>query len=234
MSYYRGEQTIVDALDLQAYSVNGGFVLPFLGLEIVPSAGFDHVLLNQQSFLRNVSTALRISKKVRPRLTVWGEARRDDQQFLKTRLVPTSRDRDGDQFDFSAGVQWVASPRDRVGFTAGHRRKVAFNPTLGFRREWAGVDYTRLLGRGTFLAAGLSGQFDRYDRIDPTVASFGRQDDAMILSLVYGAPLELIWKPLKGFSGTLGWERFAQSSNIVTYDYSNNRLTALVSYKWGI
>lgn len=234
VGYYRGEQTLVDALDLQAYSAHLGLGLRFLGLDIIPAAGFDHVLLAQSSYLRSSWQSLRASRRLRAPLTLWGEARREDQDFLKTRLIPNGEDRKGEQFDFSLGASWAATPRDRLGLSAGHRRKRAKNVVQAYRRESATFDYTRLLGRGAFLSASVTGQFDRYDRPDPTVSRRTRSDDALVTSLLAGAPLTLLWKPLKGFTGTLGWERFSQDSNLLTYQYTNNRLSALLSYKWGI
>lgn len=234
VGYYRGEQTRINTLDLQAYSAHAGLGLRFFGLDITPAAGFDHVLLSQSSYLRSTWESLRLSKRLRAPVTLWVEGRREDQQFLNTRLIPTGEDRKGDQYDVTAGASWVLTPRDRVGFTAGHRRKLAKNVISAYRRESVGVDYTRLLGRGVFLTASALGQFDRYDRPDTTVATDARNDDAVVTNLLIGAPLSLFWKPLKGFTGTLGWERFAQESNILTYQYSNNRVTAMIGYKWGI
>ena len=134
----------------------------------------------------------------------------------------------------SVGANWVATPRDRIGLTLGHRRKYARAVAQAYRRESLGIEYTRLLGRGMFLAAGLTGQFDRYDRPDLTLGSQGRSDDALVGQLLFGAPLNLLWKPLAGFTGTFGYERFRQTSNLTNYEYSDNRLTAMISYKWGI
>ncbi|MDX6768634.1 MAG: hypothetical protein SF051_03820 [Elusimicrobiota bacterium] len=232
--YYRGEQTLINTLDLQAYSASGGFALRGFGFELTPAAGYDQVLLSQSTYLRNVWQSLRLSRRVRPRLELWGEARREDQRFQNTRLVRNGVDRKGDQYDFALGASWVASPRDRWGFSIGHRRKLAEAVASAYRRESIGVDYTRLLGRGMFLATSVTGQFDRYDRPDTAISTDGRSDDAVVTNLLFGAPLTLLWSPLKGFTGTLGWERFSQHSNLLNYTYSNNRLTALVSYKWGI
>lgn len=234
VGYYRGEQTRLNALDLQAYSVSGGLGLRFFGFDVTPAAGYDQVLLSQSTYLRNVWQGLRVARKVRPRLELWGDARREDQRFQNTRQVVNGVDRKGDQYDFALGATWVASPRDRWGLSIGHRRKLAQNVVSAYRRESVGVDYTRLLGRGMFLAASASGQFDRYDRPDRGVATDARNDDAVVTNLLFGAPLSLFWKPLDGFTGTLGWERFSQHSNLLNYDYSNNRLTAMVGYKWGI
>jgi len=234
LGYYRGEQTLLDALDLQAYSVSGGAALRYRGYAITPVIGFDHVLLSQSTYLRDWWQGLRVSKIVRPRVEVWGDFRHEDQGFVRTRLVANATDRTGDQFDFGLGASWIATPRDRFAVNIGHRRKYALAVAQAYRRESIGADYTRLLGRGMFVAAGLAGQFDRYDRPDVTISSQGRDDDALIVQLLFGAPLSLLWKPLGGFTGTLGYERFQQVSNLVNYEYTNNRLTAGIAYKWGI
>lgn len=234
VGYYRGEQTLVDALDLQAYSANAGLRLRLLGFDVTPAAGFDHVLLSQSTYLRDPWQSLRVSRRVRPRVELWGELRREDQEFLSTRLIPNGREREGEQYDATIGAAWAVTPRDRWGAFAGHRRKYARAVAQAYRRESLGVDYTRLLGRGAFLAVSAAGQFDRYDRPDVSVSTDGRSDDAVITTLTLGAPLTLFWRPLEGFTGTLGWERFSQHSNLLTYTYSNNRLTALVGYRWGI
>jgi hypothetical protein len=234
LGYYRGEQTLINTLDLQAYSVSAGAALHFRGFALTPSFGFDHVLLSQSTYLRDWWQGLRVSRVVRPRVEVWGDFRHEDQSFVRTPLVTNATDRTGDQFDLSLGASWIASPRDRFAITAGHRRKYALAVAQAYRRESLGADYTRLLGRGMFLAAGLTGQFDRYDRPDTTLSTQGRDDDALIVQLLFGAPLSLLWKPLSGFTGTLGYERFQQVSNLVNYEYTNNRLTAMIAYKWGI
>ena len=104
-----------------------------------------------------------------------------------------------------------------------------------YRRESLGIEYTRLLGRGMFLAAGLTGQFDRYDRPDLTLGSQGRSDDALVGQLLFGAPVEPAVEAARrlspGRSATSASGRF---SNLTNYEYSDNRLTAMISYKWGI
>lgn len=234
VGYYRGEQTRINVLDLQAYSASGGFNFRYHGWEFTPTVGFDHVLLSQSTYLRDLWQGFRVSKKIKPRVEAYVEARHEDQQFVRTPLVTNATDRTGQQFDYNAGVTIVATPRDRFAFWIGHRRKYAHAVAQAYRRESAGGEYTRLLGKGAFLAAGLTGQFDRYDRPDVTISTLGRNDDAVIGSLLVGAPLKLFWAPLDNFTGTLGVERFQQTSNLLNYEYSNNRLNAMVSYKWGI
>ena len=234
LGYYRGEQTRINTLDLQAYSVAGGLDLRWHGWELVPTAGFDHVLLSQSTYLRDIWEGVRLARKVRPRVELFADFRHEDQQFVRTPLIVNAQDRTGGQWDYSVGANWVATPRDRFGVTFLHRRKYAKAVASAYRRESIGIDYTHLLGRGAFLAAGITGQFDRYDRPDATLSTQGRNDDAFVASLMVGAPLKLIWSKLDGFTWTLGVERFQQNSNLLNYDYSNNRLSGMVTYKWGI
>lgn len=233
--YYRGEQTLIDVLDLQAYSAHAGLGLRFLGLDVVPAAGFDHVLLSQSTYLRAPWQSLRVSRRLRAPVTLWAEVRREDQEFQRTRLIPNGADRSGDQYDAATGVSWVATPRDRLGASAGFRRKSAVIRSLAYDRKSLGVDYTRLLGRGVFASASATAQFDRYDHSDPFVDRRRRRaDDALVTNVLVGAPLSLLWKPLNAFTATAGWERFAQHSNLENYAYTNHRFSALINYKWGI
>jgi hypothetical protein len=234
VGYYRGEQTLINVLDLQAYTAAAGFDLRYHGWGFTPTFGFDHVLLSQSTYLRDLWQGLRVSKKLRPRVDGYLEFRHEDQQFVRTPLVTNATERTGQQFDYGAGLIMIASPRDRFSVWIGHRRKYAHAVAQAYRRESMGGDYTRLLGRGAFLALGLSGQFDRYDRADVTISPAGRNDDAIVGSAMLGAPLKLFWSPLDNFTGTIGLERFQQTSNILNYQYSNDRVSGMVSYKWGI
>ena len=232
--YYRGEQTLINVLDLQAYSVSAGVALRYHNYEFTPTFGFDHVLLSQSTYLRDWWQSLHVAHKFRPRLELWGDFRHDDQGFVRTPLVVNAKDRTGDQFDVSFGANWIATPRDRFGVTLLHRRKYAQLVAQAYRRESIGLDYTRLLGRGMFAYASLVKQFDRYDRPDVSLSTLGRSDDATVAQLLFGMPLSLFWKPLAGFTSTFGYERFYQLSNLTNYTYTNNRLNAMIAYKWGI
>jgi hypothetical protein len=153
---------------------------------------------------------------------------------LNTRFVPNATDRTGAQWEYHVGAAWAVGPRDRLSLTLGHRRKYARVVAQAYRRESVGGEYTRLLGRGSFLAAGITGQFDRYDRPDLTLSTQGRSDDAIIGQLMLGVPLNLLWKPLTGVMATFAYERFQQTSNLLNFEYTNNRVTGTISYKWGI
>ena len=104
-----------------------------------------------------------------------------------------------------------------------------------YRREGVGLEWLRLFGKGAFVMATLEGQFDRYEQADAFVdRGIPRQDDAGRLELLTGVPMGRFWAPLRPFTMILGYEYYRQGSNIVNYDYTNNRLSAMVTYQWGI
>jgi len=234
VGYYRGEQTTVNILDLQAYTVKGGGVLHTRWADLTPTIGFDHVLLSQSTYLRSFNQGLRLSRRLSRRSEIWADFSHEDQDFRRTPLIPLGDERKGDQYDWGLGASYLLTAFDRLSMTLGHRRKYALQVFDAYRRESLALEYTRLLGRGMFLVAGLSAQYDRYDRADNTISEMNRHDDAYTAQLLYGAPLSLLWKPLDAFTGTLGYQRFQQRSNLTNYQYSNDQLTALVTYKWGI
>lgn len=138
--------------------------------------------------------------------------------------------------DWTVGSAWTADPTDRFTLTLLHRRKYArLVAPAAYRRESVGGEWLHLLGKGRYLVLGMTGQFDRYEVPDTTVlAGVVRHDDAVIGQVLYGQPLDLIWSRLSGLTGSLGYEYFMEHSNLMNFDYSNDKLTAFVTYKWGI
>jgi hypothetical protein len=234
VGYYRGEQTVVKLLDLQAYTGRVGGLYHTLWADIVPSLGFEHVLLSQSTYLRDYSQDVRATHHLSRRSSVWLDVSREDQNFINTPRVPLGADRRGKQYEGSFGGQTALTPLDRVTASVGHRRKLALNVSDSYRREYFNLDYTRLLGHGMYAATGAEFDFDRYDEADPTIVSTVRHDNIVVGRVMFGAPLSLLWKPLDGFTGTLSYERYQAGSNVASYQYTNDKFTALITYLWGI
>src|SRR2546430_2482387 len=100
--------------------------------------------------------------------------------------------------------------------------------------ESVGGEWLCLFGCGCFFVAGLTGQFDHYEVPNATVLDgVVRHDDAVVGELLYGQPMDLLWSRLKGFTGSIDYEYFMERSNIINDDYSNDKLTTMLTYKWG-
>ncbi|MDE2489350.1 MAG: hypothetical protein KGM24_00775 [Elusimicrobia bacterium] len=235
-TYYRAEQKVYDLLNLQAYSPKAGAVLRTRWADVTPSLSFDHVLLSQSSYLRSRNADLRVERRLSDRWSAWFEFGHSYQDFLDTPRVAGASGRTGDQLDWTLGTAWSPDPLDRLTLTALHRRKYAQDvAAYAYRRESVGAQWLRLLGRGRFATLGVTGQFDRYEIPDPSVEpGVVRHDDAVVVDLLYGQPLDLLWSRLRNLEASVGYEYFYEGSTVVNYEYSNNKATAFVTYKWGI
>jgi hypothetical protein len=235
-TYYRAEQQVYDLLNLQVYSPKIGATVHTRWADVTPTLSYDHVLLSQSAYLRSRNAGLRVSRHWNRQWESWFEFGHSYQDFVNTPRVPNATDRTGDQLDWTLGSAWSPTPTDRFTLTGLHRRKYALLVAdSAYRRESFGGEWLHLLGNGRFLVMSMTGQFDRYEVPDATVIDGTiRHDDAVIGQLMYGQPLDLVWSRLKDFTGSVGYEYFMEHSNIPNFDYSNNKLTALVTYKWGI
>lgn len=236
MTYYRSEQKVYDLLNLQVYSPKIGATLRTRWAEVTPTLSFDHVLLSQSTYLRSRNAGLRVARRWNRRFDSWFEFQHSYQDFVNTPRVSNAEDRTGDQMDWSVGSGWTPVPTDRLSVSLLHRRKFARAVyDSAYRRESVGGEWLHLLGKGRFLVMSLTGQFDRYEVPDATVLDgVVRHDDAVTGQVLYGQPLDLIWNRLQNFTGSIGYEYFMEHSNVKNYDYSNDKLTALITYKWGI
>ncbi len=235
-TYYRAEQRVYDLLNLQAYSPKVGALVRTRWADFTPSFSFDHVLLSQSTYLRSRNADLRVERRLAPDWRGWIEFEHSYQDFTDTPRVTFAQDRTGDQMDWTAGASWTPDPLDRLTLTALHRRKNARNAaSSAYRRESPGAQWLRLLGRGRFVLLGVTGEFDRYRSPDDTVSpGVVRHDDALVAQVLYGQPLDLLWRGLKDFEASIGYEYFRESSNVINYSYSNHKATFFVTYKWGI
>ncbi|MBI4371513.1 MAG: DUF560 domain-containing protein [Elusimicrobia bacterium] len=235
LTYYRGEQTVYRILNLQAYSAKLGSVLRTRWAELTPSVSYDHVLLHQSIYLRSRNAGLRVERRLSRAMTGWLEFGHSYQDFANTPQLATAEDRTGEQLDSTLGAAWTPAPADRLSLSVLHRRKFARQAFDAYRRESGTLEWLHLLGRGAFFQGAFTGQLDRYEIPDATVVSgVVRHDDGWRAQALLGAPLSLFWSPLRDFTGTIGYEYFRQTSNVVNYDYFNHNATVLLTYKWGM
>ena len=236
VTYFRSEQKVYDLLNLQAYSPSVGATFRTPWADVTPSFSFDHILLDQSTYLRSYNSDLRVLHRWSGGLESWFEFTDADQDFVNTPLVTNATALTGNQMDFSIGSAWSATPTDRFSLTLLHRRKLAQDAAYGaYRRESIGGEWLHLLGKGRFIVLSGTGFFDRYEVADAAVLpGVVRHDDTVIAQALYGQPLELLSPNLKNFTGSIGYEYYMAHSNVANYEYTNHKVTALLTYKWGI
>lgn len=230
-NYFRSEQTLLDALDLQAYSAEGGAVLrPWAKWEFTPKLSFDHVLLSQSTFLRNRGVAFRAEKRQTQKTSYFFEGRDVYNDFVRTRGVPSAPDRTGHQIDLTGGFGHILSPKMRVTAAYTHTVKQAREEFWQFSRDGLELTHTWLLGRGAFMVSGFEARRDRYKRPEVSISRKLRRDTTVRASLLLGAPLPFC----KSVVATLAYDYYQAFSTITNYAYTNNKIAALATYRWDL
>ena len=233
LSYYRAEQTLVDTLDLQAYSAAfGGIYKTGIG-NFTPSAKFDHIRLHQATFLRTQGGGLRFDRRLSASANGWIEIKDEHQGYQATRDIPTAPERTGNELSLGLGASRQLGPVMRVGASYTRTEKDARKRYNAYSRDALGLDHAWLLGRGRFLLSALTVNLDRYEHPDDAISLKTRRDDTFRARMTFGTPLGFIAGPLNDLLFTAGYEYFHSLSTLETYRYDNGKASMMLSYKWG-
>ncbi|MBI5622389.1 MAG: tetratricopeptide repeat protein [Elusimicrobia bacterium] len=234
--WYRAEQTVHDNLDLQVFSIDHGWILKFGRNTLTPKVNWDHVYLSEEKFLERPAISLRYDRRLSDRLGLDFEMKLADDIYFRTSGVPRAEERSGRQWDFALGLGYVLSPAARVhgGYTLTGKnvedKSFEYN---AFDRHSVNTSLSYLLGKGMFLLVSGIMDIDRYDARDPMIGVKVRDDLTYRARLTFGTPLGFIHKHFKDFTFTQSYEYYRAESNITNYAYDNNKLSSLVTYKWG-
>lgn len=232
LNYYRAEQTLVKTLNLAAYSVQAGAVYKHRAVNVTPLVLFDHVTLAQTTYLRTRGGALSLERKLDRRTSLALDLKAVYQDFARTAQVPTADERDGSQWEASLAVRRILSPRHRLGGGLAYSLKNASREYNAYKRSTASLNYSWLLGKGAFLLSSLAVNWDQYDQPDVAISRNLRRDSTFRVSSTLGAPLTIAHPKLKDLIGTFTYEYYHALSNIVNYEHINNKISALLTYKW--
>lgn len=234
VNYYRAEQNLVKTLNLQAYSVQGGISLAHGRDTLTPTLVFDHVLLDQSTYLRDRGLDVRYEHKAGARADVFVQVHDVFEDFVPTQAIPTASERTGIHLDNTLGGDVVITPTLRVGAGVLYGVKHAAQHYNAFYRYGTFYNAVWLPGRGTFAITTLNWNFDTYLQPDPLVSAALRRDENARWATTFGAPLSLLHHDLSDFVATLTYEYYHGGSNIQNFAYFNHKVSALVTYKWDI
>ncbi|MDD5656536.1 MAG: tetratricopeptide repeat protein [Elusimicrobia bacterium] len=231
-SYYQAEQTLAKDLNLKAYSLRTGGVWRAGRARITPALLFDHVQLAQSTFLRNRGAEARLDWRFTARTNLFLQLRDVYQDYVPTRDIPSADERTGMQLDLAAGSEHLLGTRMKFGTVFGYTLKHARKRYDAFDRWVAGINHSLLLGRGAFLLTSFTTNYDLYDRADVAISRGYRRDTTMRLDAVLGAPLSIIHPRLKDLLWTFDYEYYQALSSVENYAYTNNKIAAMLSYRW--
>jgi tetratricopeptide (TPR) repeat protein len=231
-NYYRAEQTQQKNLNLIAYSPALGGVYKTAWFDVIPQGVYDYVELAQTKFLTDRGADVRIAKTLSARADLYADVRDVRQVYSPTAVVPTATDRTGIQVDMTVGGDYSFAATNRFGYSGLYTVKHAQNNAFTFFRKGVGFSDTWLLGRGMFVLASEHINVDRYQQPDPATGAGQRLDTTFQTDLTFGAPLSLLDRRLDDFVATFSFENYDAQSTVTNYSYTNNKISALLTYKW--
>ncbi|MBI5629883.1 MAG: tetratricopeptide repeat protein [Elusimicrobia bacterium] len=234
-TYYRADQTAVKSLNLQAHSAQAGGVWKARSWELTPSLSYDLVLLAQTTYLRNRGGGLRALYKPSPRSSFFVEAKDVYQDFARTADVPTAPERNGIQFDATAGAEWQATGSMRLSFNYNRSVKHASRRYNAYNRDSVTVGNALFLGKGLFLIPSATYNYDQYLQNDPSVSTLKRIDKTVKLDVTAGASLGQLHPKLESLLWTVSYEYYDSTrSNLRNYAYINQKISTLLTYRWDV
>lgn len=230
-NYFRQDQRLVSAVDLQAHSVHGGAMFKVMGSRLAPSAGIDHVLFARDTFLVNRSLGFNLLRKLSTRLEGTADLLYTYNDFRRTRQSAVLDERSGPEWNLNFGANYEVRPTMRLFTGAGVSEKYAAKDYFNYRRYSATISPTWLLGRGAFLNTALQASFDRYAKSDTVISAKTREDNIYRLRGTLGAPLATSGM-LSSLVATLSYEWYHADSSIPNYSYDNTKIMMMMNYRW--
>lgn len=230
-NYYRTDQTKVKTLDLQALSLSGGAILRRQGFELIPEGIFEHIRLAHHTFLRNRGGKMRLQRSRRG-TALYAEVKGVYNDYEPTAEVGAAHERRGPVWDTTLGFSRPLLPWVRLDGSYTRTGKFAAKRYNSFVRDALRADATFLTGRGTFVASGISFTGDKYAVPERAVSRHIRHDQAWRFTGTAGLPLKLAHSSLKDFLLIAGYEHLRVYSNIPNFEYFNNRITTMLTYRW--
>lgn len=233
-SMYQSEQILTKNLNLKAYTLRAGGVARSPLADVAPTLQLDHVQLAQSTFLRSLGGDLNFSQKLTTRSDRFFRIGYAYQDYVPTRQIATANQRSGNLWEFGGGYGFWVRPQHRLAPGYAYSIKNAASSFNAYTRHAFSIDHTWLLGKGMFLLSGLTAGYDRYVAQDDFVSPLVREDDNYRVRSIIGAPLSLLYAPLRDLLGTVSYEYYHSLSNLPNYSYTNNKLSAMLIYSWGI
>lgn len=230
-NYYRAEQTELDLIDFTAFAWSGGVKFKTVHGDFTPRAVFTYAKLDNEPYLRVRGADINFERKINRTVDVFVGGRSTFQEFIDGPAAPTAWMRTGNQTEFRFGANFVLNPKMRLTTSFQHTDKDAKRRWNAYTRESLRGSHAWLLGNGRFLLTSLTINFDRYDRPDYVISAKERSDNTMRLGAIFGTPLGEAGL-LKDVLWTFNYEIFYSNSNLINYDYYNNKLNMMFTYKW--
>lgn len=230
---YGTEHQDLDDLNLQLYTARTGVELIHqpTGRSVEVAAGYNHLMLNEQSYLRNPKAEVIVSIPLDNALlfrVAYGLEYRD---YRNSTTVTFYRDRAGQARQFNLGLRYLASARSVWNGTISMRREDARQLYYANDQTAFALDHTYAFapefwnGRldNWFINTRFSYKMSQYDTADTLISNKIREDKEIMAQAMVG------YRISNSLTVSAGYSYTDVISNIVNYHYDNHRYTVSLS-----
>ena len=236
LTYYRSEQSYVDSLDLQSYSLKGGVMINTGWLKFRPSLVGSHVMLSGEKYVRTGGAELRADWEARKWLALYTEGGWAHEAYENITENQVATQRSGDKQFVTGGASVVLSPTMKLETAFTFTNKEAKEQFNAYEGHGLSTTHTWLLGKGQFLLNTLEFETDGYREVDAAISVRRRRDKQLRYRFTYGAPVAFLlgervlpapW--LANLTAVASFEQFRSLSNVLNYTYSNSKITLMLT-----
>ena len=237
LTYFLGEQTAADDLDLQSFSVEGGAVFNTPLATITPTGFANYVYLSRETFQRSQGVKMKVERELGERIGLSASGSWTREEFDPIVENASAPERDGDRINVTVGTQYTLTPSMQLSIEGAYENKDVddLQQSNAYQGGKLTGSHTWLLGKGQFLLSGITYTRNSYDHPDVSISAAKRRDTQLRGRISYGAPVSLLfgeWLPadiLENLTATFSTEHLRSISNITNYTYSNTKLSMMLT-----
>lgn len=225
---YRAEQSSLEELDLQVYSITTGpeFQSKKSGIKVSPSVSRSQIVLDEHTYLRTTSFENRIDYPVTQKLGLSGHSRIEFREFENAPTVTVFELRTGTATQHQLSANYALTPKDYLNVTATHRRERTREEFFDNKQLGANVSYTRVLPFDSIANVSIGYRNMVYDGPDPLISTKTRHDKERTFGINLNKKLS------NTVSANIGYQYRDMDSNIQNYEFENHRYTTSLNYRF--
>ena len=240
LTHYLGEQTRVDDLDLESFSVSAGGVLKTWLASITPELLVSHTTLSRETYFRSQGGHIELSHAIGSSAEVAVDTTVVREDFSGINENTTAAERRGMRSTVKGSASWLFTPSMQLQADVAYDNKTAKADYYAYDGLTVEGSHTWIFPRGHFLINALSLESDYYDEPDVAIASNHRRDLIFRYRLTYGMPLAVPlperWTPPdwigRDWHVVLGFEQLRALSSITNYSYTNSKWQVMLNKKF--
>lgn len=227
-SVYKTEQSELENLNLTVLSLTMGpdIIWKESGLKLSPTIGYQHIILDTQTYLRNTAIQLEAEYPLSKTFTLTAGTKHEIRDFDNSSSVRTYQDRNGTATQGSIGARWAVAPTDYLNAEFTQRTERTRKSYLDNDQSGITAGYTHLFSPQTFGVASIGYKDSRYDDNDGLISRKIRRDKERSIGFNLGHRLN------ETFTLSGGYQYRDVDSNLLNYDYDNHRFTTSISARF--